>query len=92
MIRAGFGFQYFYSFILTQFSEDTPDVSLDLTIYRLSPIFWCKDYVILAVPATMRQAFRFFFFLLHDIPPSILCIAVGKPTFIVSREVYLFYA
>ena len=68
LIRACLCFQYFCSFVLTQFLYNTSDVCLHLTIYRLSSIFWYEDYMVLIVPAAMCQTICFFFFCLLTIP------------------------
>ena len=72
MVWARLCFYYFYSLILTQFSYDTPHIRFYLPIYDLSAVFWCKNYVVLTVPACMRKLSVSSFFLNTDIPPSIL--------------------
>ena len=56
-------FYDFYTLVLTQLSDYCSDICSNLSINRLSPIFWCEDYVILTVPFCMRQAICFFSFL-----------------------------
>jgi hypothetical protein len=90
MVWARLCFYYFHSLILTQFSYHASYIRFYLPIYNRSAVFWCKNYVILTVPPCMRQAVCFF--LNIDIPPSVLSDVVGKPSPIVSLEVYHFYS
>ena len=53
MVRAGFCFDYFYTLLLAQLSDYYPYIFVDLSIYNLSAVFWCKNDVILAIPLGM---------------------------------------
>ena len=58
----------------------------------LSPIFWCKYYVLFTVPACMCKTIYFLFLLCskHGYSSSATFLAIGKPASIVAWEVYLF--
>ena len=53
MVHTRICFYYLYSFVFTQFSQNSPYRSAILSVYQLTPELWSENDVILAVPTGM---------------------------------------